>query len=102
MNDVPKHHIVEPRFRSFVLANAELELLFDQARWLEGPVWFADHGSLLVSDVPPSSRQSCRRRCTASICATGRSPSWRMISKGRTACAFRPMRNGSTSRRAEL
>lgn len=52
MNDVPKHVIVDTRFRSFVLANAELELLFDQARWLEGPVWFADHGSLLVSDVP--------------------------------------------------
>lgn len=52
MNEVPGHEVIDPRFRSFVLANAELELLFDQARWLEGPVWFADHRSLLVSDVP--------------------------------------------------
>ncbi|MES2363287.1 MAG: SMP-30/gluconolactonase/LRE family protein [Pseudomonadota bacterium] len=49
---MPTHEVIDPRFRSFVLANAELELLFDQARWLEGPVWFADHQSLLVSDVP--------------------------------------------------
>lgn len=52
MSSVPPHDIVDPRFRSFVLDNAELELLFDQARWLEGPVWFADHNCLLVSDVP--------------------------------------------------
>ena len=52
MHDIPRHEIVDPRFRSFVLANAELELLWDGARWLEGPVWFADHDCLLVSDVP--------------------------------------------------
>ena len=40
-----------PRFRSFVLPNAPLELLADGFRWLEGPVWFADHRCLLVSDV---------------------------------------------------
>jgi gluconolactonase len=52
MNEVPQHEVIDPRFRSFVLANAGLELLFDGARWLEGPVWFADHNCLLVSDVP--------------------------------------------------
>jgi len=41
-----------PRFRSFVLPNAPLELLADGFRWLEGPVWFADHRCLLVSDLP--------------------------------------------------
>lgn len=44
--------IVDPRFRSFVLANAPLQKLADGFRWLEGPVWFADHECLLVSDIP--------------------------------------------------
>jgi gluconolactonase len=49
---VPAHEIVDPRFRSFVLANAALETLITGCRWLEGPVWFADQQQLLVSDVP--------------------------------------------------
>lgn len=44
--------IIDPRFKSFVLPNAPLELLADGFRWLEGPVWFADHDCLLVSDIP--------------------------------------------------
>ncbi|MEO6277695.1 SMP-30/gluconolactonase/LRE family protein [Roseateles sp.] len=44
--------IVDPRFRAFVLPNAWLETLANDCRWLEGPVWFADHEMLLVSDVP--------------------------------------------------
>jgi gluconolactonase len=44
--------IVDPRFRAFVLPNAPLEQLADGFRWLEGPVWFADHDCLLVSDLP--------------------------------------------------
>ncbi len=39
-------------FASLVLSNAPLELLADGFRWLEGPVWFADHEMLLVSDIP--------------------------------------------------
>jgi gluconolactonase len=39
-------------FRAMVLPNAPLELLTDRCRWLEGPVWFADHESLYVSDIP--------------------------------------------------
>jgi gluconolactonase len=35
-----------------VLFNAELELLAEGFRWLEGPVWFGDHGCLLFSDIP--------------------------------------------------
>lgn len=41
-----------PRFRALVLPNAELEILGDGFRWLEGPVWFPDHELLLFSDVP--------------------------------------------------
>jgi gluconolactonase len=35
-----------------VLPNANLEKLADGFRWLEGPVWFADHQCLLFSDIP--------------------------------------------------
>lgn len=40
------------RFREFVLPNAPLEKLAEGFRWLEGPVWFADRGCLLFSDIP--------------------------------------------------
>ena len=44
--------IIDPRFRAMVLPNAPLERLADGFRWLEGPVWFADHDCLLFSDIP--------------------------------------------------
>jgi gluconolactonase len=44
--------ILDERFRPLVLANAGLEALGEGARWLEGPVWFADHDCLYVSDLP--------------------------------------------------
>jgi len=44
--------ICNPRFRALVLSNAPLETLASGYRWLEGPVWFADHDCLYVSDVP--------------------------------------------------
>src|SRR6185437_13825415 len=46
------YEICDDRFRSMVLANAPLETLGDGYRWLEGPVWFADHDCLYVSDLP--------------------------------------------------
>jgi gluconolactonase len=46
------YDIVDERFRSLVLPNADLELLGDGFRWLEGPVWFGDHQCLLFSDLP--------------------------------------------------
>jgi len=49
---VADFEILDERFRSMVLPNAKLEVLAEGFRWLEGPVWFADHGSLLFSDVP--------------------------------------------------
>jgi gluconolactonase len=42
----------DPRFASLILFNAELELLADGFRWLEGPVWFGDHQCLLFNDLP--------------------------------------------------
>jgi gluconolactonase len=42
----------DPRFAELVLFNAELELLAEGCRWLEGPVWFGDHQCLLVNDIP--------------------------------------------------
>ena len=42
----------DPRFDQLVLFNAELELLAEGFRWLEGPVWFGDHQCLLFNDIP--------------------------------------------------
>ena len=42
----------DPRFEALILFNAELELLADGFRWLEGPVWFGDHNCLLFNDIP--------------------------------------------------
>ena len=44
--------ILDERFRACVLPNAALEVLGEGCRWLEGPVWFADHRCLYVSDLP--------------------------------------------------
>ena len=40
------------RFRPYVVGNARLEVLHTGMRWAEGPVWLADAGCLLLSDVP--------------------------------------------------
>ena len=42
----------DDRFGAMVLPNAPLERLGEGYRWLEGPVWFADHNCLYVSDIP--------------------------------------------------
>ncbi len=44
--------ILDDRFRAMVLPNAPLETLGEGYGWLEGPVWFADHACLYVSDLP--------------------------------------------------
>jgi gluconolactonase len=48
--DLYRHE--DPRFVRLVLQNAWLEKLGEGFRWLEGPVWFADHEMLLFSDIP--------------------------------------------------
>lgn len=40
------------RFRPYVVANAPLQKLHGGMMWSEGPVYFADLGVLLVSDLP--------------------------------------------------
>ena len=44
--------VVDPRFHAMILPNAPLEKLAEGFRWLEGPVWVADHNCLLFSDIP--------------------------------------------------
>ena len=46
------YEILDERFRAMVLPNAPLETLGEGFGWLEGPVWFADHDCLLLSDIP--------------------------------------------------
>ena len=40
------------RFRDLTVPTAKIELLYDGCRWAEGPVWFADGGYLVWSDIP--------------------------------------------------
>lgn len=49
MSDFEVH---DPRFNRFFLGNAAVEKLATGFRWVEGPVWFGDSGTLLFSDIP--------------------------------------------------
>ena len=49
---MPLTEILDPRFRPYILPNAPLVTLAENLAWLEGPVWFADHDCLYVSDLP--------------------------------------------------
>ncbi len=42
----------DPRFHHLTVPTAAKERLFDGGRWTEGPVWFADGGYLVFSDIP--------------------------------------------------
>ncbi len=46
------YEVDDERFEALTLLNVELETLFDGCRWAEGPVWFADAGHLVWSDIP--------------------------------------------------
>jgi gluconolactonase len=39
-------------FDSYILGNAELEVLATGFRWIEGPLWFGDSNCLLFQDLP--------------------------------------------------
>ena len=43
---------IDPAFGSFVMGNAPVKRLCTGFDWVEGPVWFGDHGCLLFSDIP--------------------------------------------------
>ncbi|WP_300720120.1 SMP-30/gluconolactonase/LRE family protein [Pseudomonas sp.] len=49
-DDIYEFH--DKRFYSLTLPNTQLEHLYGQCRWAEGPVWFNDGGYLLWSDIP--------------------------------------------------
>ena len=42
----------DKRFYDLTVPIAEVEELFSDCRWAEGPVWFAEHSSLVWSDIP--------------------------------------------------
>jgi gluconolactonase len=42
----------EKRFHDLTVPIAEIEELYDECRWAEGPVWFNDGGYLVWSDIP--------------------------------------------------
>lgn len=44
--------VIDKRFNDLTVPIADLELLYDGCRWSEGPVWFADGGFLVWSDIP--------------------------------------------------
>lgn len=44
--------IAHDKFRTMLLANAWVEKIHGGMLWAEGPVWFADTGSLVWSDIP--------------------------------------------------
>lgn len=52
MGTAPHLDIVDPAFNALILPDAPLVKLFDQGKWTEGPVWFADGGYLVFSDIP--------------------------------------------------
>ncbi|MBE3636752.1 SMP-30/gluconolactonase/LRE family protein [Mangrovicoccus algicola] len=53
MSLLPDHlHYADDRFRRLVHRTAPLERIAGGFTWVEGPVWFGDHGCLLFSDIP--------------------------------------------------
>jgi gluconolactonase len=62
----------DKRFHRLILPNTQLERLYDQCRWAEGPVWFNDGGYLLWSDIP---NQRMLRWTPEQSVSTFRSPS---------------------------
>ena len=48
----PAVHVIDRRFRRYVIGSAAVERLYTGCRWAEGPVWFGDARALLWSDIP--------------------------------------------------
>jgi gluconolactonase len=48
----PHYDIRDPRFLTCVIPYGPMDEIATGCRWAEGPVWFADHGCLLFSDIP--------------------------------------------------
>jgi gluconolactonase len=53
MSQTPSiYEIHDDRFRRLIVPTSSLEELYSDCRWAEGPVWFADLGCLIWSDIP--------------------------------------------------
>jgi gluconolactonase len=48
----PNVRALDPRFNKYMVGNTYIERLWTGAMWAEGPVWFADLGMLIFSDIP--------------------------------------------------
>jgi len=48
----PRVQNLDPSFARYRVFNANVERLYTDARWCEGPVWFGDARYLLWSDIP--------------------------------------------------
>ncbi len=46
------YEVVDPRFRRYLIHSVRMQRLGEGFRWTEGPVWIADAGCLLFSDIP--------------------------------------------------
>ena len=46
------YEYIDRTFHDLTVPTAKVELLHDGCRWAEGPVWFADGGYLVWSDIP--------------------------------------------------
>ena len=46
------YEVFDKRFKSLMIGIAQLDKLADGCIWAEGPLWFADGGYLLWSDIP--------------------------------------------------
>ncbi|TCR00437.1 SMP-30/gluconolactonase/LRE family protein [Neorhizobium sp. JUb45] len=66
------YEIHDDRFRHLIVGTSDLEELYSDCRWAEGPVWFADLGCLIFSDIP---NQRMLRWTEGSGVSTYRSPS---------------------------
>lgn len=44
--------VIDRKFGAMTHGSAALEVLYDQCRWAEGPVWFGDGNYLVWSDIP--------------------------------------------------
>ena len=62
----PAVQVLDPRFARFRIGNAAVELLYTEARWLEGPVWFGDGRFLIFSDIP-NDRMLCYSEVTGQV-----------------------------------
>ena len=49
---LPIYDMRDPRFLDCAVLYTPMEEIASGCLWTEGPVWFADHGCLLFSDIP--------------------------------------------------